>query len=247
MLRGGDCPKLASQALFILAQSNSTEAHELMAKIARGESNPDLQRKAIQNLALFGGSWGRQQLAQLYGSLTDFDMKKRVLNAFMLQGAKTEVITVAKSEKNPELRAEGIKTLGLMGAREEIWQMYQGETDVVVKKQILQALWLAGDHAHVCELAHNEKDKTLKLTAINDLGLLGRSSEECLIAIYNADNDYDVRKKVINALFLAGDCHGLVTLARKETDPNVRKVFVSQLSIMSCKEGTDYLLEILNK
>jgi hypothetical protein len=174
-------------------------------------------------------------------------MKKRVLNAFMLQGAKSEVITVAKGEKSPELRAEAIKTLGLMGARDEIWQMYQSETDVTVKKQILQALWLAGDREHVGELARNEKDKTLKLAAINDLGLMGKSSEDALISIYSSDSDSDVRRKVINALFLAGDCHGLVTLARKESDPNMKKTFVSQLSIMSCKEGTDYLLEILNK
>lgn len=367
MLKGDACPKVGQQALFVLAQSSSQQARDLMAKIARGEVNPELQRKAIQNIALFEGSYGRQLLAQLYGGFSDPDMKKRVLNAFMLAGDRPHLLEVAKTEKDPQLRAEAIRQMGLMGARDDIWQMYQQEQDVQVKKEVLQALFLAGDREHVNQLARNEKDRSLKLAAINDLGLMGKSSDsmlmeiynsdpdpeirkkvlnsiflandrermaelaknekdrntklaainylglmgresdpilmelynsdpdpeirkkvlnsiflandrermtalakgekdkglklsainylglmgkssdEQLIEIYNTDSDYDVKKKVINALFLANDAHGLVTLARKETNPEMKKAIVNQLSIMNSKEATDYLMEILNK
>ena len=56
-----------------------------------------------------------------------------------------------------------------------------------------------------------------------------------------------MRGKVINALFLSGDAKGLVALARKETDPNMKKAIVSKLSIMGSKDATDYLMEILSK
>jgi hypothetical protein len=52
---------------------------------------------------------------------------------------------------------------------------------------------------------------------------------------------------VINALFIANDAKGLVTLARKETDPTLKKSIVGRLSIMKSKDATDYLLELLNK
>ena len=55
VLNGTASPRVKSKALFVLAQSGSPEAREQMAKIARGQSNPDLQRKAVEYLAIFGG------------------------------------------------------------------------------------------------------------------------------------------------------------------------------------------------
>jgi HEAT repeat protein len=97
------------------------------------------------------------------------------------------------------------------------------------------------------DLAKSEKDRELRMSAINYLGLMGKQSDEILIGIYKSDADTDVRKKVINALFLAGDAKGLVDLARGETDPNMKKAIVSQLSLMHSKEATDYMMELLNK
>jgi HEAT repeat protein/TolA-binding protein len=307
MLHGGDCPKLSKQAFFILAQSGSQQAQEVIAKIARGESNPDLQRQAIQALGMYGGSYGREALGQIFTSSNDVDTKKSILRALMMSGDKTRMLDVAKSEKSPEVRAEAIRQLGMMGGREEIWQLYQTETSVEVKKQILQAMWMSGDRQRVGEiamketdhslrlaaindlglmgrdsdailvniynsdpdpeirkkvlnslflagdrermgdLAKNEKDHDLRLSAINYLGLMGKQSDEILIGIYKSDPDPEVRKKVINALFLAGDAKGLVDIARSETDPNMKKAIVSQLSLMRSKEAMDYLMELLNK
>ncbi|MGH9592709.1 MAG: hypothetical protein ACRD5L_06435, partial [Bryobacteraceae bacterium] len=202
MLHGGDCPKLASQSLFVLAQSNSQQARDLMAKIARGDANPDLQIRAIRNLGLFSGTWGREILGQIYASTNDLEIKKRILNSFMLSGDRDRIVNAAKNEKVPALRSEAIRQLGLMGAKAEIWQLYQNETSVDVKKTVLQSMFLAGDVDHVGELARNEKDHSLRLAAIRVLGLMGKQSEDVLLGIYNSDSDMEVRKEVIRALFL---------------------------------------------
>ena len=99
MLRGGDCPKIASQALFVLAQSGSPEATKVIGEIAMGQSNPELQHKAIQDLGLFSGSRGRDTLLQIYTSSSDVTIKKQVLNAFMLSGARSQLLSAAKSER----------------------------------------------------------------------------------------------------------------------------------------------------
>ena len=39
----------------------------------------------------------------------------------------------------------------------------------------------------------------------------------------------------------------MVDIARRETDPGMRKRLVQQLSVMHSKEATDYLMELLNK
>ena len=53
--------------------------------------------------------------------------------------------------------------------------------------------------------------------------------------------------EVLNAFFVGGDAHELVEIARKETDPELKKAAVSKLSVMGSKEGTQYLMELLNK
>ena len=245
MLRGNSCPKVGQQALFVLAQSNSQQARDVMAKIARGEMNPELQRKAIQNLGLFGGENGRRVLEQIYSSIGDSDMKTRVLNAFMLSGAKQQLLNVAKTEKDPHLRAEAIKQMGLMGSRDDIWQMYQQEQDVQVKKEILQALFLAGDREHVNQLARNEKDRTLKLAAINNLGLMGRESDQMLTEIYNSDPDPEIRKKVLNSIFLAGDRQRMAELAKNEKDRTLKLAAINYLGLMG-KDSDEILMGIYN-
>ena len=69
---------------------------------------------------------------------------------------------------------------------------------------------------------------------------------EALTSIYAADQSLDVRKAVINALFLQNNGAALVTLARAERNPELKKEIVSKMSVMpKSKEVTDYLLELL--
>ena len=252
MMHNTECVKLRSQALFVLAQSNSPEAREAITKMARGEGvNPLVQEKAIQALGMYRADNGREVLAQIYSSSTDTDVKKTILRALMMSGDKARIFAAAKSEKDPDLRGEAIHQLGMMGDREDIWQLYQSETSVEVKKRILESIWQSGDVDRVGQLAMNEKDPSLRMMAINYLGMMdrrnGTKGEDTLLQIYASDTNPDVRKKVVGALFISGDAKALVTLAKKETDPEMKKKIVTDLSMMKSPDATAYLLELLNK
>src|SRR5215475_2864675 len=55
MMHGSGSPKYKANILFVAAQSGSPQAMDLLTKTAKGQSNPDLQRKAVEYLAMFGG------------------------------------------------------------------------------------------------------------------------------------------------------------------------------------------------
>jgi tetratricopeptide (TPR) repeat protein len=252
MIHSTDCVKIRTQAFFVLAQSNSPEARDAITKMAKGEGvNPLVQERAIQALGLYRADSGREILGQIYASSTDADVKKTILRSLMQSGDKARIFAAAKNEKDPELRVEAIRQLGMMNDRDDIWQLYQSESSVDVKKAILQAMWQSGDVDRVSQLAMNEKDPSLKMSAINDLGMMDRRSgakgEDTLLAIYAADTNPEVRKKVIGALFISNDAKALVTLAKKETDPEMKKKIVSDLANMHSPDATAYLLELLNK
>jgi HEAT repeat protein len=239
-------PKLRERAMFVLSQSGEPEARALLVEIARGRVHPDLQRKAIQNLGLFGGTESRQALSDIYASADDVAVKKAVLQAFMVSGEKGRVLAAARSEKAPELRRAAIHQLGVMGAQEELWQLYSTETDVSVKKDILQGMFIGGGSDRLIDLARTEKDPELRRTVVRNLGLLSAArTGPTLVAMYGSESDVALRRAILNALFIQNNADALIQIARTEKDPAMRREAVQKLSLMHSKAATDYLLELL--
>ncbi|HXJ05976.1 MAG TPA: HEAT repeat domain-containing protein [Candidatus Acidoferrum sp.] len=248
VLNGPGTPKEKSKALFVLAQNGSSQSREILARIARGESNPDLQRKAVEYLGLFGGQQSRQTLAEIYAATSDPSIKRAILRSYMIGGDKEHLFAAAKSEKDASLRTDAIRQLGLVHAPEQLRQLYAAETSPEVKKGILQAFFLSGDAKFLSEAAQGEKDPEIRRAAIHNLGLIGsEDARQALLAIYAKETDHENKETVLNALFIQGNAHALVTIARSEKDPELKKTAVSKLALMNSKEGNDYLMEILQK
>jgi len=248
ILNGSGNPKLKSRALFMAAQSGRPEAREVLAKIARGQGNPDLQRKAVEYLGLFGGAQARQTLAEVYASTNDASVKHTILRAYMIGGDHERLFVAAKGEKDESLRREAIRQLGLVHGTSELEQLYQAETSPDVRREILQAFFLAGDSGRLVRAAQGEKDPDLRRAAIRNLGLIhSDDSGKALQEIYSKETDHDVKAEVLNAYFLQGNAKALVAIARNEKDAELKKTAVSKLALMHSKEGSDYLMELLQK
>jgi HEAT repeat protein len=109
-------------------------------------------------------------------------------------------------------------------------------------------MFVGGDSERMIELAKGEKDPELRKTAIRNLGLMKRQgTSDALTGIYNSDSNAEVRKTVINALFLQNNGTALVALARAEKNLELKKEIVQKMSVMSpkSKEVSDYLMELL--
>ncbi len=247
MLSGTASPKVKDRALFVLSQSNSPRAREIIANVAKGSANPDLQLRAIKYLGVMGGDASRQILGDVYRTSADAAVKRSIIRSLMVSGDRARLLALAKTETNPDLRGEAVQQLGVMGGHAELEELYRTETSVDVKKRILQAMFVGGDADRLMDLAKNEKEPQLRRTAVRNLGLMGASrTGEALKAIYQSDPSPEIRKEVINALFLQDNGRVLVELARAEKDPQMKKEMVSKMSVMGKnKEVTDYLLELL--
>jgi HEAT repeat protein len=207
-----------------------------------------MQRKAIEYLGLFGGPESRQALADIYASSSDVEAKKAVLRSFMVAGEKARVLAAAKGEADPDLRREAIQQLGVMNAQQELWALYQTETSAPVKRTVINALFIGGGADRLTELAKGEKDPQLRREAISHLGLIGKErTGPFLVSLYTTEKDPQVKKAVLQGLFVQGNAEALIEIARMEKDPELRKAAVSHLAVMHSEAATKFLLEILNK
>jgi len=247
-IRGaGTSPKLRERALFVLAQMSDPQARKVLADAAKDDAHPEVQSKAIQYLGVHGGSENRALLAEVYQASTNVSVKKRVLQAWMVSGERARILTAATGEKDPELRGAAIQQLGVMGAQDELSKLYAQETDKNVKRRILQAMFVGGNAERLIQLAKTEPDAELRRVAIRNLGVMGKErTGAALLEIYNAEKDPELRKAVLEGLFIQGHAESLVSLARKEADPALKRRIVEKLSLMSgSKVAMDYMMELL--
>ena len=250
ILNSDKSEKLKSRALFVLAQDQSQPAQALLGQVARGEKDAGLQRKAIEMLAITRGKQASGTLADIYRQSTNDEVKKAILHDYLIIGTPDPLVDAASHESNPELVRTAVHTLGAMGAAPQLLTLYQGTSSPEAKAEIISGLIPAGQKGAEAlgTIAGSEPDPELRRKAIRNLGIAGgKSAVPSLLATYKKNSDPETRKAVVQALFLAGDSHDLVELARAEKNPEIEKSIVQQLSLMRDKEATDYMLEVLNK
>ncbi len=249
ILSGNQPEELKSRALFVLAQNRSPQAEALISKIAQGQSGPALQIKAIRMLAT-QGKRADDALASIYQHTSDIQVKRVILQSYLITGDSPKLLEAARQETNPELVKTAVRTLGAMGAGQDLLTMYHATNNAQTKADIINSLIASGKNgvAPLTEIAQSEQDPELRRKAIRNLGIAGGMSvAPALVSTYQKNTDVDTKRAAAQALFLANDAPDLVTLARAEKDLEMKKYLVQQLSLMHNQEATKYMLEILNK
>jgi hypothetical protein len=249
ILSGNQSDELKSRALFVLAQSNSPQAQALIGQIAQGQSGQALQIKAIRMMATQGKN-AIGPLSSIYQHSSDVQVKRVILQSYLVTGDSSKLLEAARQESNPELVKTAVHTLGAMGAVQDLLTMYRASNNAQAKADIINSLIPAGHNgvSALSEIAQSEQDPDLRRKAIRNLGISGGMSvAPALVSTYQRNTDGETKKAAAQALFLANDTKDLITLARAEKDPEMKQYLVQQLSLMHDPEATKYMLEILNK
>jgi hypothetical protein len=245
MLARSPTETVRDRAMFVLAQSGSPEAREVLLQMAKGEAGPETQVAAVRYLGLFGGKDSRQSLVDIYSATQNPQARKAVLTALMVAGAREQLAVIARTETSPELRREAINQLGVSGARSELEQLYQQDKTPEGRRAVINALFVSGAVDQMTALATKESDMELRREAVQRLGLMGKETAPTLKSIYASERDPRVKGAVVHAFFVQGNAAALVEIARQEQDPERKKEAVQMLSLMHSKEATDYMLELL--
>lgn len=247
-LQGNHSARLKQQALFVLTQADTPRAREIIGQVAQGKLYPESQIKAIEFLGAEGGQANLDLLGRVYAGTSSVEVKGTILNAFGSSGASDRLVAAARGERNPELRRRAIQGLGATGDTDALMQLYREESSQEMKEEVLQALGAGDAQTQLIEIARSERNPELKHKAIQGLGVAGGpKAREALLGMYASDTDREVRKHVIEALFVSDDARALIDLARKENDPELKREIVEKLANMDSPEAAEFMLEILNK
>ena len=248
VLSGNGSIELKRKALSVLAEMDSAAAHAELGRIARGQDAPGLQAEAIRRMGNEGDADSLKTLSEIYASTADISLKRQILGAFRNADDSARLLDAAKNEKSPELRAEAIRDLGQTDNTQGLDQLYQTETDPTIKAQIIRAYSQSDNSRAIGQIAKGDASPEMRRLAIHQLGTMdGDESGKALQELYGTEKDATVRREILHSLAAQENAHVLIELAKKETNSDLKKYAVEQLSHMDSKEATEYLMSLLNQ
>jgi len=214
--------------------------------VARNEPDEALRGRAIR---LLGAMDASDELWELYRREGSEAVRKKILEAFMVSGDETHLLSVARdAQESDELRETAIRLLGAQGVNEELWALYQEVDSEVLRKRILHGLFIAGDVGRIGAVAQDTgASAELRKAAIHNLGISGSRSRALLTEIYESEASVELKRQVLHALFLQNAATGLVAVARSESDPELKKQAVHWLSLMNEPEAREFMRGLLQR
>jgi HEAT repeat protein len=145
---------------------------ERVLALAKGESNPELRREAVQML---GAMRGQAELWQLYQSETAPENRVHIIQALGISGGGDRVIELARTEKDPKVRRAAIQSIAISRspqASEALLSIYGSESDKETKKQVVSGLFILRNAKSLVDLARKETDPEMKRDIVEKLSVM---------------------------------------------------------------------------
>jgi len=245
ILAGSSSERLKKRALFVLSQSDSPRAREILTRVAKTGQPMSLRTEAVRTLGIAGG---REDIAALADIARDtsapYEVRAAVVEAYQISGRSEGLLNIAKSDPDPKIRARAIDALGANGELSALRQLWATEKDPALRNKLLQAFGVAGDTETLAKIAR--EDPSMRRKALDGLGIC-EGAGPLLRKLYGEFNDPEDKKKVVNALMVNGEDKILIELFRAEKDPAMKKIILQQLSVMDSPEVMRLLMDVLGE
>lgn len=249
-LAGNHSKRTKERALFVLSQSDSPRAREILVKIAKTGQPVELRREAIRTLGI---SAEPEDIAALAAIAKDtsasLDVREAVVEAYLISGRSGELLALARSDPDPGIRRKAIEALGASGELGALRQLWATEKDPALRAKLLESFGVAGDIETLAKAARESTtDKRLRKKAIEGIGIIsGPEASRTLRQLYKEFTDPDDKKKVVESLMVNGDEKALIEMFRAERDPAMKKIIFQNLTIMGGPEIERLILEQLGE
>jgi HEAT repeat protein len=172
-LAGNSSIRVKERALFVLSQSRAPRARDVITGVAKGSSNPDLKVAAIRYLGRTSGPEVLQSLEDIYRSTSDADVKRAVLQALSQARATDRLGSIARNEKDADLRRYAVRYLGASNtpeAADALRALYAADSTMESRRAVVEALSSNRNGAPaLVALARAEKDPQMKTEIVRRL------------------------------------------------------------------------------
>lgn len=249
LLAGNASQRVKERALFVLSQSSSPRAREILLRTAKTGSPIALRREAVKTLGIAGEPDDLAALASIArDSSAPPEVRDAVIEAYLIANEQDQLVGLAKSDPDPRIRLKAIEALGALGALPSLRQLWNTEKDPDLRAKLLEAFGIAGDVETLAKAARDSANPQLRRKAIEGLAISsGPEARKLLRQLYGELSAPEDKREVVEAFMIQGDAKTLIELFRAEKDPGMKKIIIQQLSVMDDPAATRMILDILGE
>lgn len=222
--------EVKKRALFVLSQHGSAEALQLVFEVARNDPDPKLRERAIHMLGVSGDRAAISRLSELYAAPASSEVKRKIIQAWLIAGRKDLVLASARTESDPKVSRAAVQALGAMNATQELKQLLLAAKDPKTRSAIVQALGIAGDLNTLAELAASQQSEPTRVEAMQALGIAGGKAQ--LVKLYSSASSQALRDGALKGLLITGDSEAVLELYRAAKSDPEKKSLLRMLTIM---------------
>jgi HEAT repeat protein len=228
VLAGSQTSLVKRRALFVLSQIDSTEARQILLQTARS-TDAGMRGEAIRSIGIGGDPKALDALGDIYNA-GNSEVRKEVLQAWLIAGRKDSVYQVALNAKSEEEANEAIRLLGVMGAAEELRKL--GERPNAASG-LVEAYALSGDIASLRKIAEGTGSLDARAEAIRKIGIVdNEAARTALRELYARVTDAQLKEAALQGLLIADDEQGVLTLYRGAKSTEEKRLLLRYLSMM---------------
>jgi HEAT repeat protein len=242
VLAGSQTTTVKRRALFVLSQIESPEAQQILLQTSRSTDGA-LRGEAIRSIGIGGDPKALDALLDVYKS-GDGQVKKEVLEAWMIASRKEPVYQVALNAKTEEEANEAIRMLSVMGAVDELRKLGDRPN---AASGLVEAFAISGDVASLRKIAEGTGSRELRLDAVRKMGIVeSDAANTALREIYTRSTDAEFRESALQGLMISGDEKGVLTLYRAAKSSEEKRLLLRYLAMMdgdAALEAIDAALE----
>lgn len=234
VVEGNYATRSKKRALFVLSQIDDPQASTLVMQVAR-EGEGALRREAINMLGI-GGDLA--SLQALYSGSSEREVRKAVLDAYLIAGHKAGLLAVAQDAAAADLRRDAVHLLGAAGAGEELRLLLDKERDEGLLDAVVDALGISGNAAVLAGLARDaQRPLPLRRKALQALGIAGAEQE--LPALYRELADPALKDAALDGLMISGNGAALRELYRQAGDDEEKRRILRVLTLVGDEGALD--------
>jgi HEAT repeat protein len=229
VLAGPQSTIVKRRALFVLSQVDEPEARDILMQTARSP-NDALRGEAIRSIGISGDPKSLDALQEIYQT-GGADVKKEILQAWMIAGRKEAVYQAAINAKTDEEASEAIRMLGVMGATEELRKLGERPN---TPSGLLDAYAISGDLAGLRKIADGKGDHSMRVDAVRRIGIIqSDAARVALREIYNGSTDAEIKDAALQGMLIAQDEQGVLALYRAAKTTDEKRSLLRMLSMMN--------------
>jgi HEAT repeat protein len=265
LLRRDECTvELRRRALYLLGRQPNSESVPLMLDVAKNDTDQGIRREAMGWISRTAGDQGVPMLEDLLKNSNDEQTQRSVVQALgsidtdksrkairsliertdVLERVRAEAISaLVRDRDNRAMAADDMAYLRALYLKVESQKLKDAVLSAVSRVEAPEnEAWLLG-------IARNENESpSLRAQALQRLGRMTTISFTEIGKLYDSADSQQLRQQIIRALGERKEPEAvdkLVEVAKKDTDPSIRRYAIQILARSNNPKATQALKDLL--